>query len=858
MKQKLLSIIGVVVTLALIFAGLNQTSANAAKSADAFPTSRDPIYWPFSAISPWNMPIHDSAQYVPAGIHMPLAYGPTYDEEILILEPSAPLKQVMENNAGWSGASRCSSLTGGVLFGGTSVPVPSNFHTDPGYDGNTPNMSAAILMPDGVTLKHTQPLHVCSDGGVVTSQYTWPDNNIKTSDGLYGSHGGTGMSAIGGSLRVNELLLGSVIHHALKMNFYALYNYAYNNDGTRGYRWPATQADSYASSSTYGGDVSAFEVGALLALKPDFNVASLQTEPARIIAQAAQDYGIYAVDDTAWDVLSMDIEWGPDGRVADQFLQTYGWGMGANGQLANCTATTNDCKWSQDLWTILSNLNVVNNNTSTTIGGGPNSDTTNRRAPMAPPFIGQATATAVGPTNTPVPVAGAVNSVRFYPRSGWAARMNGGIIQSSNTSATSGFVNLGTISSAPPDNQWTTLNFSNSTVYRYIRYQSPTGGYGNVAELEFYAGATRLSGTGFGTAGSWSGTSTDTFDKALDGNTSTFFDSATADGNYVGIDTGPSGPTNTPVVPTNTPVPPTATRTNTPVPPTNTPGASTSYEAESSANTLAGTAAVAACTVCSGGNKVGNVGNGAANTLQFNNVNVSSAGSYNITIYYLNGDTAARTASMSVNGGAGTNVSFPQNGAWPNPNLASISVAVSLNAGNNTLKFSNASAWAPDFDRIVVPGGTGPTNTPVPPTNTPVPPTATSSSTSYEAESSANTLAGTAAVSAYAACSGGQRVGNVGNGAANTLQFNNVYAASAGSKSVTIYYLNGDSGNRTASMSVNGGGATVVTFPASGTWPNPNVTSITINVTLNAGNNTLKFSNASAWAPDFDRIVVIQ
>jgi len=39
------------------------------------------------------------------------------------------------------------------------------------------------------------------------------------------------------------------------------------------------------------------------------------------------------------------------------------------------------------VWTILKNLNVIDNNISIAIGGGPNSDTTNRRAPMAPPFI---------------------------------------------------------------------------------------------------------------------------------------------------------------------------------------------------------------------------------------------------------------------------------------------------------------------------------------------------------------------------------------------------------------------------------------------------------------------------------------
>jgi len=130
--------------------------------------------------------------------------------------------------------------------------------------------------------------------------------------------------------------------------------------------------------------------------------------------------------------------------------------------------------------------------------------------------------------------------------------------------------------------------------------------------------------------------------------------------------------------------------------PTPTPG---SYEAESSANTLGGRAVVVACSTCSGGAKVGNVGKGG--TLQFNNVQVSSTGTHTVTISYIDGD-AGRTAQMSVNGGAATTVTFhgTNNGNWTT--LQSITLPVQLNAGNNTIQFSNASASAPDFDRIMV------------------------------------------------------------------------------------------------------------------------------------------------------------
>jgi hypothetical protein len=75
------------------------------------------------------------------------------------------------------------------------------------------------------------------------------------------------------------------------------------------------------------------------------------------------------------------------------------------------------------MWTILSHLNVIDNNTAETIGGGPNSDTTNRRAPMAPPFIPiQPTATPTfGPSPTPRPTFTATATLlpTVTPEPGW-------------------------------------------------------------------------------------------------------------------------------------------------------------------------------------------------------------------------------------------------------------------------------------------------------------------------------------------------------------------------------------------------------------------------------------------------------
>jgi hypothetical protein len=136
--------------------------------------------------------------------------------------------------------------------------------------------------------------------------------------------------------------------------------------------------------------------------------------------------------------------------------------------------------------------------------------------------------------------------------------------------------------------------------------------------------------------------------------------------------------------------------------------ATTSYEAEASGNTLAGGAKVANCSGCSGGKRVGFVGNNKG-TLQFNGVS-GTAGSAKVTIAYTNGG-ATRTGQISVNGAAATRLSFATTGSWNT--VGTLDVTVTLKDGANTIKFSNSSGWAPDFDRISVDtGGTPPTSPP--------------------------------------------------------------------------------------------------------------------------------------------------
>ena len=77
----------------------------------------------------------------------------------------------------------------------------------------------------------------------------------------------------------------------------------------------------------------------------------------------------------------------------------------------------------------------------------------------------------------------AIGSVKFYPRAGFAGRMNGALIQGSNDGTN--FVTLYSISGVS-DYKWYRVSTNADMAYRYLRYNTPNGGYANAAELEFY------------------------------------------------------------------------------------------------------------------------------------------------------------------------------------------------------------------------------------------------------------------------------------------------------------------------------------------------------------------------------------
>lgn len=84
----------------------------------------------------------------------------------------------------------------------------------------------------------------------------------------------------------------------------------------------------------------------------------------------------------------------------------------------------------------------------------------------------------------------AVTALRYCPRANWSPRMVEGAFSGANRPDFSDAVNLYTVGYAPFEGSFTTIALTNRTVFRYLRYVSPTDGSCNVSEIQFYGVST--------------------------------------------------------------------------------------------------------------------------------------------------------------------------------------------------------------------------------------------------------------------------------------------------------------------------------------------------------------------------------
>ncbi|MET8027233.1 alpha-galactosidase D [Streptomyces avermitilis] len=128
----------------------------------------------------------------------------------------------------------------------------------------------------------------------------------------------------------------------------------------------------------------------------------------------------------------------------------------------------------------------------------------------------------------------------------------------------------------------------------------------------------------------------------------------------------------------------------------------------------------------------------------------------------------------------------------------------------------------------------------------------TPATTSYEAEAAANTLSGNASVGGCDACSGGKKVGNLYTG--GKLRINDITVKKDGIYTVKVAYVSGDP--RSVTVFSNSGNGTSLKFPSTGDWSTAET--VSVQLALKAGSNTITFDSGSGYAPDIDRIVVPQ
>jgi hypothetical protein len=323
---------------------------------------RDKHKQPFSSNSIWNMPIGANAEYVPANLGQSKRVSLEINYYIITQESDPKVPWYYPQN--W-GVGRCE--LGGEQLG--LIHVPEDLIVEDATPLKTPNNAAAFLDPDGETLIQLNPLARCKAGGPVFG-YPTPREESIYGMGITGGQGGSGLSSIGGTIRLGELLPSAPpIPHALKLLLYA-HQYLYREPP--GYRWPAIRSDSYAyeddSPLKYRGVNPKLVMGTLLAIPPEIREEDLglQTLPGKKLFHALQDYGGYIVDDTAWDTYAIALENGAE----DEFKSTYGYSFGKDSGA-----------FYQDINQLFQTLSIVDNNTAETIGGGGTP-----RQPLAPPI----------------------------------------------------------------------------------------------------------------------------------------------------------------------------------------------------------------------------------------------------------------------------------------------------------------------------------------------------------------------------------------------------------------------------------------------------------------------------------------
>jgi hypothetical protein len=311
-------------------------------------TSRSPYSWPFSWDSIWNIPIAATASYAAANITTAGVFEDVDAVDYDSINPSYPVVSLQD-------AELANGSTGSVsVYGDPSMSA-----------GGTWNGCSAFLGTDGSTVYQGQTLDVSAGGnpsfGGDTDEPSAPVN--LEGEGITGCHGGSGLSGLGGTLTLADLTQSGPIAHALKIELNGALNYSSANGG---FRWPAVNADAgdtdAASVNYYGGSNANVVEGSLLALPTSISPSSFSNPTVAKLARALQDYGAYIVDTTASGTNNFST-----------IITNYNASstLVSDACSSSCSSPfDNKDVFTSQLDTLLNDLDVITNNTSSTPGGG--------------------------------------------------------------------------------------------------------------------------------------------------------------------------------------------------------------------------------------------------------------------------------------------------------------------------------------------------------------------------------------------------------------------------------------------------------------------------------------------------------
>ena len=423
--------------LSLALAGLLAIKITAATAAGSSRPCRDRWLEPFHESSIWNTAIGSGAKFFPAGL---FAHGDYRglpgnfhnDQDWLVRTTLSDPITTWINQGDWNSEKHgmCDIVKGRhsgqpcgpetTLIDGchAQIRLPRTFTTASDCVDGPPNPTGsncfspadhknnnamALLLPDNETLVQMQPVYRCgyypapflarwgnnTDGG--------PQNfdNVTSifGKGVGGAHGGSGLSSIGGSIRLGELDPKSgPIGHALKIE---LGNWWYYGDAqlqpatvANGHRtqyvWPATGSNAQfvngKATAYYTGKNKYLAPGALLAIPASQATTVKSTTPiGKKIRQAMIDYGAYIVDGSGHGenqdplrqncvAICMDAEVNSEMRARYNWSMAYPHGVQRPDKATGQTPEQNELY--NDLLNIFRALQIVTNNGPDNVGGG--------------------------------------------------------------------------------------------------------------------------------------------------------------------------------------------------------------------------------------------------------------------------------------------------------------------------------------------------------------------------------------------------------------------------------------------------------------------------------------------------------